>query len=45
MNININNLVSIIESNQNFSKLARMFNENGAAIILKNNKSRYVIID
>ena len=45
MNININNLVSISEANQNFSKVARMVGENGAAIILKNNKPRYVLVD
>lgn len=45
MNININNLVSISEANQNFSKLARMVDENGAAVILKNNKPRYVLIE
>ena len=45
MNININNLVSISEANQNFSKVARMVDENGAAVILKNNKPRYVLIE
>ena len=45
MNININNLVSISEANQNFSKIARMVDENGAAVILKNNKPRYVLIE
>ena len=37
MKVNINNLVSISEANQNFSKVARMVDENGAAVILKNN--------
>lgn len=45
MNININNLVSISEANQNFSKVARMVDENGAAVILKNNKPRYVLVE
>ena len=45
MNININNLVSISEANQNFSKVARLVDENGAAVILKNNAPRYVLID
>lgn len=45
MNININNLVSITEANQNFSKIAKMVDENGAAVILKNNKPRYVLIE
>ncbi|HHV71661.1 MAG TPA: type II toxin-antitoxin system Phd/YefM family antitoxin [Clostridia bacterium] len=45
MKVNINNLVSISEANQNFSKVARMVDENGAAVILKNNVPRYVIIE
>lgn len=45
MNININNLVSITEANQNFSKIARMVDEKGATVILKNNKPRYVLIE
>lgn len=45
MEINIKNLVSISEANQNFSKVARLVDENGAAIILKNNVPRYVIVE
>ncbi len=45
MNANLKNLVSISEANQNFSKVARMVDENGAAVILKNNVPRYVLID
>ena len=45
MQINTNNLVSISEANQNFSKIARMVDEQGAAVILKNNTPRYVFID
>lgn len=45
MQVNINNLVSISEANQNFSKVARMVDENGAVVILKNNAPRYVLID
>ena len=45
MYIDIKNLVSISEANQNFSKVARMVDENGAAVILKNNIPRYVLID
>lgn len=45
MNINLRNLVSISEANQNFSKVARLVDENGAAVILKNNKPRYVLIE
>ena len=45
MNININNLVSISEANQNFSKVARMVDENGAAVILNINNPRFVLIE
>ena len=45
MYIDLKNLVSISEANQNFSKVARMVDENGAAVILKNNTPRYVLID
>jgi len=38
-------LVSITEANQNFSKVARLVDENGAAILLKNNTPRYVLIE
>ena len=45
MNINVENLVSISEANQNFSKVARLVDERGTAIILKNNAPRYVLLD
>ena len=37
MMINSNTLVSITEANQNFSKVARLVDEQGSAVILKNN--------
>lgn len=45
MYIDLKNLVSISEANQNFSKVARMVDEDGVAVILKNNTPRYVLID
>ena len=45
MLIDTKNLVSMSEANQNFSKVARMVDEGGAAIILKNNVPRYVLIE
>lgn len=45
MKININNLVSISEANQNFSKVAKMVDENGTVVILKNNVPRYILLD
>lgn len=45
MKINSDTLVSISEANQNFSKVARLVDENGSAVILKNNTPRYIVID
>ena len=45
MTINTNTLVSITEANQNFSKVARLVDEHGTAVILKNNVPRYLVID
>ena len=45
MVINTDNLVSITEANQNFSRVERMVDENGAAVILKNNVPRYVLME
>ena len=45
MTINTNNLVSITEANQNFSRVARLVDENGVAVILKNNAPRYLLIE
>ena len=43
--INTDNLVSITDANQNFSRVARMVDEKGAAIILKNNVPRYILME
>ena len=45
MTIDTNTIVSISEANQNFSKVARLVDEKGSAVILKNNVPRYLIID
>ena len=45
MNINTDALVSITEANQNFSRVARLADENGAVVILKNNAPRYLLIE
>lgn len=45
MTIDTNTLVSITEANQNFSKVARLVDEHGTAVILKNNVPRYLVID
>ena len=45
MRIDTNSMVSISEANQNFSKVARLVDERGSAVILKNNVPRYIVID
>lgn len=45
MKINTSTLVSITEANQNFSKVARLVDEKGSAVILKNNVPRYLVIE
>lgn len=45
MNINTESLVSITEANQNFSKVARLVDKTGSAVILKNNMPRYLVIE
>ena len=45
MEINTNNMVSITEANQNFSKVARLVDKNGTAVILKNNVPKYVVLE
>ena len=45
MNVNTKTIVSISEANQNFSRVAKVAEVNGEAIIFKNNKPKYVLID
>ncbi len=45
MMINTDYLVPMTEANQNFSKVVRTVDESGMAVILKNNKPRYVVVD
>ena len=45
MVVDTKNLVSITEANQNFSRVARLVDENGVAVILKNNVPRYVLVE
>jgi antitoxin Phd len=44
MLINAENIVSISEANQNFSRVARLVDEKGTAVIMKNNAPRYVLL-
>ena len=43
MTIDTKTMVSISDANQNFSKVARLVDECGSAVILKNNVPRYLI--
>lgn len=45
MTVDTNTMISITEANQNFSKVARLVDEHGTAVILKNNVPRYLVID
>lgn len=45
MTANTKTLVSITEANQNFSKVARLVDQNGSAVILKNNVPRYIVLE
>lgn len=45
MIVDTKNLVPMTEANQNFSRVVRMVDESGLAVILKNNKPRYIVVD
>ena len=45
MMISTDNMISISEANQNFSKVARLVDQTGQVIILKNNVPRYLVIE
>ncbi|MCI5530296.1 MAG: type II toxin-antitoxin system Phd/YefM family antitoxin [Blautia sp.] len=45
MTIDTNTMISITEANQNFSKVTRVVDKHGTAVILKNNVPRYLVID
>ncbi len=45
MTIDTNMMISITEANQNFSKVTKVVDEHGTAVILKNNVPRYLVID
>lgn len=45
MQIDTNTIVSATEANQNFSRVTRIAEKNGQAIIFKNNRPKYMVID
>ena len=45
MMINTRSIVTATEANQNFSRVARIADANGQAVIVKNNRPKYLLID
>ena len=45
MNIDTNTIVPISLANQNFSKVARLVDQYGSAVIMKNSTPRYIIYE
>lgn len=45
MMINTNTIVSVSEANQNFSRVTRIADTNGQAVIFKNNQPKYLLVD
>jgi antitoxin Phd len=45
MMVDTETMVSMTEANQNFSKVTRIVDEKGSAVILKNNVPKYIILE
>lgn len=45
MMVNTEALVAMTEANQNFSKVTHIVDKNGFAVILKNNKPKYIVVN
>lgn len=45
MMINSDTIFSMTQANQNFSQVARTVDQTGEAVIFKNNKPKYVVLD
>ena len=45
MTIDTNTSVSVTEANQNFSRVTRIAETNGQAVIFKNNRPKYMLVD
>ncbi len=45
MQINTETIVSVTEANQNFSRVTRIAEKHGQAVIFKNNRPKYMVID
>ena len=45
MTIDTSTIVSVTEANQNFSRVTRIAEKSGQAVIFKNNRPKYLLID
>ena len=45
MMINSETIFSMTQANQNFSQVARSVDQNGKAVIFKNNKPKYIVME
>ena len=45
MYINSDTIFSMTQANQNFSQVARTVDRNGEAVVFKNNKPKYLVVD
>ena len=45
MNINTETITTMTEANQNFSRVTRIAEKNGQAVIFKNNRPKYMVVD
>lgn len=44
MIVNTNQMLSVSEANQNFSKATKLADQNGSVLLLKNNRPSYMLI-
>ena len=45
MRIETNAIVSVTEANQNFSRVTRIVEKSGHAVIFKNNRPKFMLVD
>lgn len=45
MIINTNSIVPMTDANQNFSKVVRLVDKEGMAVIMKNNRPKYIVVN
>lgn len=45
MYINTDTIFSMTQANQNFSQVARTVDRKGEAVVLKNNRPKYIVLD